>query len=293
MVRAMLTTKSVLIPSVCLGLGFSPVVLGGRFNVPAVAADKPTQVVSKETLLSGILSENELGNQGVITDLVVRPEKNVREVVSEAKLTLSNVEGDRGSKEDQEINAVTLMRSDVSRTIGGAHIPGDNIHVEGLHIGEDHLQAGDLVVISNENIKSVLLKTHMPHYACWKFESRCGGIAYDFVNSEGDYENGIFKNPGTQEGWIHGLQHRLRGIRLVVLKEGTVVRGDQVTIVRAQDFEDFLIQNGISPGEKEELQEARQKWLDASRSPAEKEEKNQKAKVEVRKKKKLRTESSS
>ena len=170
------------------------------------------------------------------------------------------------------------MRADVSRALGGYHIPGDNIHVEGLRFGKKYLEAGDLVVIKSpsDEIKSVLLKTLIPHYACWKLQARCGSYAHDFLNAEGEYEQGIIHDGNT----VNGLQDRLRGIRLVVLKAGEVALGDHVSIARGTEKQDLMAQFHLA--------QVAAAWVEKSEVLAEKLEKEEAAKMASRKQVRLK-----
>ena len=265
---------------------FSFLFLFGVIQVPLIAMEKPAiyhipatankvlQEVSYEQLLS-IKSEQELADQGTIVSLVIRPDKNQRQIVPSLQLTREFIIGDKNEKEekDREFGAVTMMRADVARALGGYHIPGDNIHVEGLRFGKKYLDTGDLVVIKNrdQEIKSVLLKTLIPHYACWKLQARCGSHAHDLLNAEGEYERGIIHDGNP----VDGLEDRLRGIRLVVLKAGEVTCGDHVAIARGSEKQDLMAQF--------HLEQVAAAWIEKSKALAEKLEKEEAAKMASRK----------
>ncbi|BDC35263.1 hypothetical protein Noda2021_12210 [Candidatus Dependentiae bacterium Noda2021] len=217
-----------------------------NFYVPAKAQQIFTTITPEQ--LAQILPKSQLSNKGIITSLVVRPEPNTRKIVDTMHILDDGIEAD---KKDSLISytPVTLMRSDVSSALGGAQIPGDNIHVAGLDIGQKSLNSGDLIVVTendsileNSNItpKAILLKTDIPHHACWKIESRCGKTALSFLNAESVYENGHKTINGDI---IHGLQDRLRGLKLFVLKAGIIKTGDVVTIVK--DEEKVALLNSI------------------------------------------------
>jgi|GEM_PF-3707181 len=192
--------------------------------------------------LATIKTEEQLHATGTITSLIIRPQSNTRLAVDSAHLTKNGIVGDLRAQQDSTTtppDAVTLMRSDVSDVLGGAHLSGDNIHVEGLHIGEKYVKTGDLLIVRDvqtAEIKTILLKTLIPHYGCWKFISRFGQNAFDLCNAEGNYPDGI----QTPAGLIHGTQHRLRGLRLIVLKEGTINIGDHVAILADEEKEQLL-----------------------------------------------------
>lgn len=248
------------------------------YTIPAVA-NKVLQEVSREQLMT-IKSEKELGDHGIITSLVIRPDKNQRQVVPSVQLTREYIIGDKNKdlEKDREFGAVTMMRADVSRALGGYHIPGDNIHVEGLRFGKKYLDTGDLVVIKSpqEEIKSILLKTLIPHYACWKLQARCGSRAHDFLNAEGEYEQGVARDGNP----VNGLEDRLRGIRLVVLKGGEITPGDHVFIARAAEKDALIAQF--------HLEQVSAAWVEKSKALAEKLEKEEAAKMAYRKQARLK-----
>ncbi len=244
-----------------------------RYTIPA-QPNAFYSIVPIESLLS-IKPSSALGDFGIITSLVVRPETDQRVLMDAMTLTHSSIVGDK--HEDAQVDVVTLMRSDVSNAIGGAHIPGDNIHVAGLSLAKNNLHDGDLLVISDKGtreIKSILLKTAVPHYACWKLRARCGAIAFDFINAEGEFENGVQNNSGI----IHGLHDRLRGVRLGVLLGGAVTYGDVVSICKEQSAKESLLsrynlieryarlrEEGQVIGEQVERQETKKRELRSRR----------------------------
>ena len=250
----------------------------GMYHVPAVANKVLHEVASEQ--LANIYSEQELADQGVISALVIRPEKDYRKLVQSMHITREYIAGDKNEKEekDREFGAVTMMRADVSAALGGAHIPGDNIHVEGLRFGKKYLDIGDFVVIKSrqQEIKSILLKTLIPHYACWKLQARCGSCAQDLLNAEGDYEKGIIRDGNT----INGLEDRLRGIRLVVLKNGEITVGDHVFIVCGEQKAELV--------KKFHLEQVSAAWIEKSKTLAEKLEKEEMAKMACRQKARLK-----
>lgn len=250
-----------------------------QFYIPAKAQQVLTNITHEQ--LTQILPSTKLSNSGTITSLVVRPEEHKRTLVEQLTITPDGIIGDKhvNTKPHYALDVVTLMRSDVSNALGGAHIPGDNIHVAGLNTGESSINPGDLVVISdnkfnNHNAKTILLKTYIPHYACWKLEARCGKTAFNFLNAEGTYENG-YSNSDNQI--IHGLRDRLRGLRLFVLKGGTIQKGNTVTILK--DTEKELLLNSESA-----LKSTYNTWLENSKAVAERIEQQELAKRNLRKK---------
>lgn len=219
------------------------------YHVPAIANKVFKEVKAEQ--LTAIKSEDELSDTGIIEALVIRPKKDYRLLVASATLTPEYIEGDKNKEleSEKEFGAVTIMRADVSEALGGFHIPGDNIHVRGLRLGQKYLQPGDLIVIKTpqQEITSVLIQTFIPHYACWKLQARCGARAFEFLHNKHN--------------------ERLRGIRPVVLKGGRVSVGDQITIMRGNEknalmvkcslaLATMLLQKSIPLAEKLEQEEA-------------------------------------
>ena len=157
------------------------------------------------------------------------------------------------------LDAVTLMRADVTRAIQQLDtdedkplpptVSGDNLHVDGLDLSLRNVMPGDIIRINDV----LLFATHNPHYACSKFQGRYGELAYDFINSEGEffafgheYNHETFSNPkelANIENELNssvpdyaqdrlGAFHRLRGIRLAVLRPGVIKLKDQVKVYR-------------------------------------------------------------
>lgn len=251
-----------------------------NFYVPAQAQQSLIHITHEQ--LAQILPVTKLSNKGLITSLVVRPELNTRSIVDTLQILNDGIEGD---KKDNLISysPVTLMRSDVSSALGGAQIPGDNIHVAGLDISQKSLNSGDLIVVtendsisekSNVTTKAILLKTDIPHHACWKIESRCGKTALSFLNAESMYEDGHKTIDGNL---IHGLNDRLRGLKLFVLKAGIIKTGDVVTIVKDEEKEKLL---NSAP----ELKKTYVECLENTRAVAERIEQQELAKRNLRKK---------
>ena len=205
-----------------------------------VSSTLPTTTpISLEQLLA-LKPESALTDHGTITALVTRPTAEHRLRHNSVELTKYGVAGDSQTAKEQVINtqlaAITLMRSDVSSTLGGAHVSGDNIHVDGLYLDKDHIKSGDLLVIQDPQstvIKSVLMATDVPHYACHEFTARCGQLAHDFFNAEAQFENAST----APANYVNGVERRLRGIRLAVLQEGKIAIGDAVRIVTAPEKE--------------------------------------------------------
>ncbi|MFZ5954228.1 MAG: hypothetical protein ACOYT8_03990 [Candidatus Dependentiae bacterium] len=235
-----------LIFSLLTSLSLCAMERNNSYYVPAVAQKELTHITEEQ--LSAILPDDQLSSQGVITSLVVRPQEHYRTLVNELVITPEGIEGDKhvNSKPHYALDVVTLMRSDVSDALGGAHVPGDNIHVKGMKLSKKNIKAGDLVIVKNQStIKAVLLKTHIPHYACWKLTARCGKTAFDFLNAEGNFLNGY--------GSIHGLRDRLRGIRLSVLKSDEPVRIGDLVAIATKEQKDLILADSQIHGEYQKL----------------------------------------
>lgn len=200
------------------------------YHVAAVA-NKTIRDTKHQELLT-IAPDHLLLDEGRIEAIVIRPEKDKRLCMSMCEITATHIYGDKNEheKELQDLAVVTMMRADVSQAVGGSHLSGDNLHVRGMRMGKKYLEVGDIITIidAQHMVKSILLKTHMPHQACWKFQARCGKQAFDFCNNEDAYENGLVGPKGT----LNGVEQRARGIRLAALKAGLVSIGDRVLIER-------------------------------------------------------------
>lgn len=253
------------------------------FYLPVVAMEKPSighvyhvpAEVNKtfhdttEQDLQKILPDHLLQDEGWIEAIIVRPEKEMRAYQNMCEITETHIIGDKNAKvtEDKDLATVTIIRADVSQAIGGFHVPGDNIHVRGMRMGKQYLEDGDIIVIENDQDgeEIILGKTKVPHQACVKFMYRSGKKALEACNNEGDYENGF---EGIY-GKLNGVEQRLRGLRLAVLKRGKARVGSRVFIERGEAKERRLakygltqkaiemLQKSIEPGAKYELQDAR------------------------------------
>ncbi len=196
-------------------------------------------------------SVRNLAKYGVVESLIARPMSGMREAHTSLKLTKLGVESDhrfkkRDRKEQHIVQAVSLMRADVSQVLGGAHVPGDDIHVRGLDLSEMSLPIGALIVIKHpykEIIKAILLKTCVEYYANDRLLKRCGENAYDLMQVEGPFDTSLHN--GTNS--VHGLRDRLRGVKLAVLKEGEVSVGDHVLIVTGEESEALIKKYKLDP----------------------------------------------
>lgn len=246
---------------------------GKVFEIPAVA-NKFYRNTSQEELFA-IAPDHLLKDEGIIEALVIRPDKDKRAYMTSCEITPTHIYGDKNSQitEHQDLAVVTMMRADVGQAIGGYHLPGDNIHVSGMRMGKQYLEIGDIITIidAQNMVKAILLKTYMPHQACWKFQSRCGKQAFDFCNNEDAYENGLV----VPQGKLDGVEQRLRGIRLAVLKAGLIFVGDRVVIERGAAKEKRLAEFNLAQKVLEFVEKSKEPGLkyeaeDAARAAARK-----------------------
>lgn len=232
---------------------------GHAYTVPFV--DKQIFHDTTEQALKRILPDQLLQDQGWIEALIVRPDKNMRTYTQSCEITKTHIIGDKNEKitEHQEFAVVTMMRADVSQAIGGFHLPGDNIHVRGMHMGKKDLDIGDIITILDGNlVMAILILTYMPHQACLKFLSRCGKKAFDLCNNEDAYENGM----EVANGKLDGVEQRLRGLRLAVLKAGKVAVGNKVIIERGENKEKRLAQFNLNQFAQELVSKSKEPGLE-------------------------------
>jgi hypothetical protein len=175
--------------------------------------------------LKQILPRAECKMNGKISSLFVRVLPEWHERTNELIVSFEGVERDfeqRNSPGLCTLQAVRMIRADVSDALGGPHLTGDNIHVDGIDLSEAALPDGTAVVIRDgvtRHERVVLLKTFLPYCVDYKLMNRCGPCAYNFLNDSGSYAGGTAKSD------------RLRGVILAVLKEGRIRVGDVVEIL--------------------------------------------------------------
>ena len=152
--------------------------------------------------------------------IVVRPEKNKRQVIAEAQLSpTTGIAGDRwavdhwkqlpdGTSDPQ--SQVSLMNARVLQLIAGGTeamgLAGDNLIVD-LDLSEANLPAGSRLRVGAD---VVLELTSVPHSGCKKFEHRYGRAAKQFVNGE------------------IGSAHNFRGRFAKIIESGKIAAGDVV-----------------------------------------------------------------
>lgn len=232
---------------------------GKIYEVPAVV-NKILRNTTQEELLA-IAPDHLLYDEGVIEAIVIRPDKDKRVYMNTGIITPTHVYGDKNEKltEYQDLAAVTMMRADVAHSIGGYHLPGDNLHVRGMRMGKQYLDVGDIITIidAQHMVKAILLKTYMPHQACTKFLSRCGQLPFYFCNNEAEYENGLV----GPHGKLDGVEQRLRGLRLAVLKAGLVSLGNRVVIERHEAKEKRLTEFNLAQKAAELVEKSKELGL--------------------------------
>ncbi len=213
--------------------------------------------------LRAIKSEKQLQNCGILKSIVIRPETNKRTMLSLALITKQGLVGDKGCPADfaySSLVALSLMRSDVSDALGGAHIPGDNLHVEGISLSTESLNPGDLIIITEPNdrhkIKVSGLMTHVPHTGCARLEARVGTKAFRFINRMGEFEDEENQLKSHDGQPLDGPQQRLRGVFLTVLQDGIPSVGDRVFIITGQEKDEYITKLGLSEFCKKALEES-------------------------------------
>lgn len=230
---------------------FSIAMDGASLHQHTVLGEKGSPCLSISTQqLHAIKGEQELHMQGTLKAIVVRPETNKRIMLPSAVVTKRGITGDKGPFPQfphPYLAAISLMRADVSAALGGAQVPGDNLHVEGMSLAIDKLVPGDLVVISEPNDKEkakvIFLLTDAPHTACSRFEARTGAEAFNFINGMGKYEQETLTNVNGYT--LNGPKQRLRGAFLTVLQEGVISLEDMIFAESGQCAHERIAQLGL------------------------------------------------
>jgi hypothetical protein len=158
-------------------------------------------------------------DQGILKMIVRRPQDDEREIMNEAKLTLTDgLVGDnwksRGSRHSPDGSAnpeaqITVMNARIIGLIAQSQerwpLAGDQLYLD-MDLGVDNLSPGTRLAIGS----AVLEVSAVPHTGCKKFSARFGVEAMKFVNSP------------------EGKQLHLRGINTKVIQAGTIRVGDVV-----------------------------------------------------------------
>lgn len=231
------------------------------FTVPGEVKSPGLNITTEQ--LRAIKSERQLQNCGILKSIVIRPETNKRTMLPSALITKQGLVGDKGCPANfaySHLVALSLMRSDVSDALGGAHIPGDNLHVDGISLSTETLHPGDLIIITEphdkQKIKVSGLMTEIPHTACARLEARVGTKAFRFINGMGEFEDEENKLKSQDGQPLNGPQQRLRGVFLTVLEEGIPSLGDLVFIITGQQKDEYIAKLGLSEFCKKALEES-------------------------------------
>lgn len=159
-------------------------------------------------------------HRGTLALIVRRPDRNVREKVAEAQLTLEDgLVGDgwkhRGSSQTPDGSArldtqITIMNvraiAQISPDSERWPLAGDQLFVD-LDLSTEHLPTGSRLAIGD----ALLEITAEPHNGCRKFAERFGLDALRWVNA-----------PSTRH-------LNLRGLHATILRPGTIRVGDTIT----------------------------------------------------------------
>lgn len=161
--------------------------------------------------------------QGTLELIVIRPEVNQREVLSEGMLDVDQgLIGDnwagRGSSETEDGSAhpemqINIMNSRLAELItqekSDWKMAGDQLYVD-LNLHQDNVPAGTRLSIG----EAILEVTAVPHTGCKKFAERFGREALKFISTK------------------EGRRWQLRGINAKVVKGGKVAVGDSVSKIQ-------------------------------------------------------------
>ena len=157
--------------------------------------------------------------QGILKMIVRRPVDDVREIVDQAELSLSEgLLGDnwrrRGSKHMPDGSAnpnaqITVMNARVVELVAGESerwaLAGDQLYVD-FDLSDENLPPGTRLEVGS----AILEVSSQPHTGCRKFSDRFGVEALKFVNSP------------------EGQRLRLRGINTRIVQPGRIKVGDVV-----------------------------------------------------------------
>ena len=168
-------------------------------------------------------------NNGQVVSLLIRPETDQREVVSQVHVIPGEgIVGDnyiaRGSKRTPDGKAhpeaqVAMMNANVLNVLAGGQeglwpLAGDQLLVD-FDLSTDNVPAGTRFSIGSATFEV----SNKPHNGCAKFAERFGVDAARFSNSD--------------------KIQRYRGINLMVVVEGDVTIGDTITKIEASGTGSF------------------------------------------------------
>lgn len=188
------------------------------------------QRLTTEQLAAGLDEiRNSPVDDGRVELIVRRPERDVREIVSEATLDLDRgLVGDSwlaragGAPNAANMQAqITLMNARFAALVAvdadRRPLAGDQLFVD-MDLSHDNLPAGAQLELGS----AVVEISELPHTGCRKFSARFGDDALAFVNSD------------------VGRQLRLRGVNCRIVVGGTVRVGDAVRRVPAPAVVDLV-----------------------------------------------------
>ena len=183
-------------------------------NIDLVVEPRPFEVL-RDILLA---EDSELGpcDQGTVDLIVLRPEVNARNIVSQVYVEKERgmvgsgweLQPDRGY-----VDQICVMSSAAIRAIAGEEKEkwapaGDQLFID-MNLSKSNLEKGQRV-----RIGEVLLEvTPKPHNGCLKFKARYGNDALRLVNA------------------LEAKERRIRGIYFSVIEPGMIKVGDRVTKV--------------------------------------------------------------
>lgn len=168
---------------------------------------------SRDELAAAIAALNPGVDQAVVSLLVARPAKDVREVRARVELDPERgLVGDRwfSLKDRTPENQITLMRADVAGLLSPTpELFGDNLFAA-IDTSAANLPPGTVVAVGSARC----VVTAEPHMGCSKFARRAGQVALKLTLEK------AFR------------QQQLRGVHLRVLDAGIVSVGDALVVLQ-------------------------------------------------------------
>ena len=153
---------------------------------------------------------------GAVELIVRRPNVDEREVLDEGELDVDRgLVGDRWSRRGRPNpqNQLTLMNSRAAALVAGERdrwaLAGDQLYVD-FDLSAANIPPGTRLEVGS----AIVEISDLPHLGCGKFSARFGIDAREFVNSPA------------------GVELNLRGVNAMVVRSGTVRRGEAVRKLR-------------------------------------------------------------